>query len=57
MTTAEILDELQVRNWISEEEAVPTFQVLTDWAPLRRLEFELKPDEERIEYYDLVQGA
>lgn len=57
MTTAEILDELQVRNWISEEEAIPTFQVLTDWAPLRRSEFELKTDEERIEYYDLVQGV
>lgn len=57
MTTAEILDELQVRNWISEEEAVPTFQVLNDWAPVRRSEFELKTDEERIDYYDLVQGA
>ena len=56
MTTAEILDELTVRNWLTEEEAIPTFQVLTDWAPLRRSEFELKNDEERAEYYDLVQG-
>lgn len=55
MTTAEILDELQTRDWITAEEAIPKRTVMADWATQRLKEFEDMTYDQRIRYYRAVK--
>lgn len=60
MTGDEVLSELQSRNWITEEEAVPIpIQSRTGgWVDERLKEFDAMNDSERVEYYNkIVRGS